>query len=60
MKMWEENQKIINVVHEKTFQLGPRTGKEKLNINDKKKNLFKTRCCLVFSKIKLQIVKLPI
>ena len=28
-KMWEKNQKIINIVNEKTFQPGPRTRKEK-------------------------------
>ena len=27
--MWEENQKIIDIVGEKTFQSGLRTGKEK-------------------------------
>ena len=26
--MWEENQKIINIINEKTFQPGPRTRKE--------------------------------
>ena len=29
-KMWEENQKIIDIVNKKTFQPGLRTGKEKL------------------------------
>ena len=27
--MWEENQKFINIVDEKTFQLGLKTEKEK-------------------------------
>ena len=28
-EIWEENRKIIDIVDEKTFQLGPMTGKEK-------------------------------
>ena len=29
IKIWEENQKIIDIIDEKTFQLGLKTGKEK-------------------------------
>ena len=30
VEMWEKNWKIIDIIDEKTFQPGPRTGKEKL------------------------------
>ena len=36
--MWEENQKIINIVNEKTFQPGLRTGKEKPKVCDERKD----------------------
>ena len=33
--MWEENQKIIDIVNEKTFQPGLRIGKEKPRLVEK-------------------------
>ena len=34
--MWKENHKIINIVNEKTFQSGLRTGKEKPRMMERK------------------------
>ena len=33
--MWEENQKIIDIVNKKTFQPGLRTGKEKPRLDER-------------------------
>ena len=37
-EMWKENQKIIDIVNEKTFQPGLRTGKEKPKVYGEKKD----------------------
>ena len=53
--MWEENRKIIDIVDEKTFQPGLRTGKEKPRLMERKglfeaclrRDLVGIRCYLV-------------
>ena len=37
--MWEENQKIIDIIDEKIFQLGLKTRKEKPKVFSEKRNL---------------------
>ena len=37
-KIWEENQKITDIIDEKTFQPGLRTGKEKPNVCGKRRD----------------------
>ena len=51
-EMWEENQKIIDIIDEKTFQPGPRAGKQKPKFVMKGgtrmiRDLVRIRCCLV-------------
>ena len=45
-EMWEENRKIIDIVDEKTFQPGLRTGKKKPRLMERR-DLVGIRCCSV-------------
>ena len=54
-EMWEKNQKIIDIIDEKTFQPGLRIGKEKPRLMERKslfeaysrRDLVGIRCCSV-------------
>ena len=53
--MWEESQKIINIIDKKTFQLGLRIGKEKPRLVKRKgtclrRELVRIKCCAVFQR----------
>ena len=45
----------MDIVNEKIFQLGLKTGKEKLKVCGKKKDLVEIRCYLVFIGVKLSM-----
>ena len=43
-EIWKKNQKIINIINEKTFQLRLKTEKEKPKVYGEKKDLVRIKC----------------
>ena len=59
--MWKENRKIIDIVDEKTLQLGLRTGKEKPRFVVREETLVeeglgRNKVLFSFSRVELQMV----